>query len=178
MLNLRGLFNNGAKGIRMVVLILMASVLLAGCSPEYNWRELPVADGRAMVAFPARVQTESRQVTLEGHVLNFSLTSASVNQNLFAVGFAPLPDTLSATQQDSIRRSLLKTLARNVGATLPESAAKGEPFTLESAAARPVRMVARVVIHRGYLFQFIATGPPADLKEQVTHEFMRSIVLR
>lgn len=155
-----------------------ATFFLVGCSPEYNWRELSVADGRAMVAFPARVQTESRPLKIDQYTLQFSLTSAAVKQNLFAVGYAPLPPELSQDQQTAIKNALLKSLAANLGATLPRSAQDSEPFVLESLSARPIRMVARVLIHRGYFIQFVATGPPGELNTTITEEFMRSISLR
>jgi len=162
----------------LITALLGAAFLLTGCSPEYNWRELSVADGRAVVAFPARVQTESRALKLNQHTLQFSLTSAAVKQNLFAVGYAPLSTKLSQDQQTAVKTALLKSLAANLGAALPSSAFNGELFVIESLSARPIRMVARVLIHRGYLIQFVATGPPNDLKATVTEEFMRSISLR
>ncbi len=164
---------------RLLISTLMgATFFLTGCSPEYNWRELTVADGRAVVAFPAKVQTESRIFKLDQHTLEFSLTSAAVKQNLFAVGYAALPTELNQDQQTAIKNTLLKSLAANVGTTLPSSAQNGEPFILESVSARPIRMVARVLIHRGYLIQFVATGPSSDLNTTITEEFMRSISLR
>jgi hypothetical protein len=162
----------------LIAALLGAVFLLAGCSPEYNWRELTVADGRAVVAFPARVQTESRALKLDQQTLEFSLTSAAVKQNLFAVGYAPLPPELNQDQQTAIKNTLLKSLAANLGAELPASAHNEEPFVLESLSTRPIRMVARVLIHRGYLIQFVATGPPNELNETITQEFMRSISLR
>ena len=36
------------------LLVLFGWLWLAGCTPDYNWRELTVADDRAVVAFPAR----------------------------------------------------------------------------------------------------------------------------
>jgi hypothetical protein len=152
--------------------------LLSGCSPEYNWREFTVADGRALVAFPDRVQTETRSINLDAQPLEFSLTTAAVKQNLFAVGYAPLPGALTPAQQTAVKQALLKSLAANLGVALPETANQGEPFVLESHAAKPMRMVARVVIHRGYLLQFIVTGPPSELLTTISDEFMRSVSLR
>lgn len=164
--------------ILTMIALMGVTFFLVGCSPEYNWRELSVADGRAVVAFPAKVQTESRALKLDQHTLQFSLTSAAVKQNLFAVGYAPLPPELSRDQQTAVKDALLKSLASNLGVALPRSAHHGEPFMLESQSARPIRMVARVLIHRGYFIQFVATGPPSDLNTTITEEFMRSISLR
>jgi hypothetical protein len=164
---------------RLIRVALMGvTIFLVGCSPEYNWRELSVANGRAMVAFPAKVQTESRPLKIDQYTLQFSLTSAAVKQNLFAVGYAPLPPELSQAQQTAIKNALLKSLAANLGVTLPSSAHDSEPFVLESLSTRPIRLVARVLIHRGYYIQFVSTGPSGELNSTITEEFMRSISLR
>ena len=162
----------------LLVALIGTTFLLLGCSPEYNWREFTVADGRARVAFPDRVQTETRSLKLDAQPLEFSLTTAAVKQNLFAVGYAPLPATLTPTQQTAVKEALLKSLAANLGVALPEKASQGEPFVLESQTVKPMRMVARVVIHRGYLLQFIATGPPNELLTTISDEFMQSVSLR
>lgn len=162
----------------MTAAVGASGLFVLGCSPEYNWRELRVAEGRAVVAFPARVQTETRSLKIEGENLSFSLTSAAVKQNLFAVGFAALPAALTQARQEAIKLALLNMLAANLGASLPAVAMQGEPFMLESSSTRPIRMVARVLIHRGYLLEFIATGSPDELSPELTTEFMRSISLR
>ena len=53
------------------LLVLCSLLWLAGCTPEYNWRELTVADDRAVVMFPSRVQTEQRKLRVEGIDLVF-----------------------------------------------------------------------------------------------------------
>ncbi|MDH4402606.1 MAG: hypothetical protein QE486_12965, partial [Burkholderiaceae bacterium] len=71
------------------LLVLFCLFWLVGCTPEYNWRELNVADDRAVVMFPSRVKTEQRTIQVDGLELVFSLTSAAVDQSVFSVGYAP-----------------------------------------------------------------------------------------
>ena len=68
------------------LLVLFCLLWLGGCTPEYNWRELTVADERAMVMFPSRVKTEQRPIRVDGIELIFSLTSAAVDQSVFSDG--------------------------------------------------------------------------------------------
>ena len=84
--------------------ILALALLLAACSPRYNWREVDVADGRVRAAFPDRVQTETRQLRLDTHTLSFTLASATVGEAVFAVGSAPLPPEIAA---DPVARQAL-----------------------------------------------------------------------
>ena len=76
-------FGRGAYG-RWAVLLL--TVVLAACYPRYNWRELPVADGLAVLAFPARTDVAQRDVVLAGLPVKFVLTSAKVDDRLFSFG--------------------------------------------------------------------------------------------
>ena len=100
------------------LLVLLSLLALAGCTPEYNWRELSVADDRAVVLFPSRVQTEQRTIRVEGVELVFSLTSAAVDQSVFSVGYAPLSPTLDAAQTERLVRAFAVALAARVGQPL------------------------------------------------------------
>jgi len=45
-----------------IVPILLASALLAGCNPAYNWRDYTSEDGRFKALFPAKPATLTRTV--------------------------------------------------------------------------------------------------------------------
>ena len=64
------------------------ALLVAACSPSYNWREVDVADGHVRAAFPDRVMTDTRDLKLDTHTLSFTLASATVGEAVFAVGSA------------------------------------------------------------------------------------------
>ena len=84
-------------------LILITVMALAGCYPEYNWREIAVADGLAVAAFPAKVNGQSRTVTLAGVDLEFTVDSARLDNSIFALGYARLPADLSPATRQAIR---------------------------------------------------------------------------
>lgn len=158
----------------------LVAVGLCACTPDYNWRETTVADGNAQIAFPSRVMTQDRLLSVDGTKLNFSLTSASVGQAVFAVGYAKLGADAGEDFIQSLARRLVNSLtASGGGGEPPPGAFEGELFELDTVVAgQPSRMVARVIVHRDILLQVVASGPKSALNREQAMDFMRSLVLR
>lgn len=160
-------------------LIWVPLLWLAGCTPEYNWREQSVAEERAVVTFPARTKTEQRKIEVEGLSLTFSLTSAAVGDAVFSVGYAALDDSVSAAQAKSLVSAFVRALSRRIGQNTPDQATSGELFTFESDLnGKPSLLMGRVLVHRGMLIQVVVSGPTKSLSRENASEFMRSLVLR
>jgi len=160
-------------------LLWLSVLVLAGCTPEYNWRERSVADDRGVIMFPSRIQTEQRQIDLEGSPTTFSLTSSAVGQAVFSVGFIALPESLSKEKSQALIKTVVSALAVRAGKQAPESALEGEIFTLETVVAnKPSLMMARVVVHRGMLIQVVVSGPKQSLSNENALEFVRSLRLK
>lgn len=156
---------------------------LAGCTPEYNWREQRVAEDRAVIAFPARVQTEKRALSVNGVQLDFSLSAANVGESVFAVGYAPLAADVPAEVQAMLVKSLVESLLARAEPTqrslLEAAALQGEVFEFETLVAKQSSlMMARVFVHRGMLIQVVVSGPKKALSNENAKEFMRSLVLK
>ena len=162
-----------------LLLVLLSVLWLAGCTPDYNWRELSVADDRAVVMFPSRVKTEQRTLQVEGMDLVFSLTSAAVDQAVFSVGYAPLDPKREPAQSERLVKAFATALAARVGQPPAAQAVAGEVFQFESVVAgQPSRLMGRVLTHRGMLIQVVVSGPKKSLSVENATEFMRSLVLR
>ena len=160
-------------------LLWVTLVWLSGCTPEYNWRELSVADDRAVVMFPARTQTEQRKIDVQGMNLAFSLTSAAVGDAVFSVGYAALDEIVDPAKAQMLVDAFVQALYRRVGQSVPPRAVAGEAFTLETDVnGRPSRLLGRVLVHRGMLIQVVVSGPTQALSRENAAEFMRSLVLR
>lgn len=161
-------------------LFLLAGLLfLTACYPTYNWRELPVADGLATLAFPAKVDTAKRDINLAGMPVTFVLSSADVNDVVFSIGWAQLPAQSSATERKAAQRSLIDSLASSMGQPAPPQAYEAEVFRLRSdRQGRSLAMVARVLVHYDIVMRIVASGPPDVLTEELATEFMRSLTLR
>lgn len=160
-------------------LVWVTLVGLSGCTPEYNWRELSVADERAVIMFPARTKVEQRKIEVEGLSLTFSLSSSAVGDAVFSVGSAALDESVTAAKAQALVDAFVRALARRVGQSAPPQAANGEPFTLETVVnGRPSLLMGRVLVHRGMLIQVVVSGPTQSLSRENASDFMRSLVLR
>jgi len=160
-------------------LLWLSVVWLGGCTPEYNWRESSVAEDRGVIMFPSRTQTEQRKIDMDGMTTNFSLTSSAVGKSVFSVGFIPLPETLSQEKSQALIKTAVSALAARAGKQAPDSALKGEIFSLDTVVAnQPSLMMARVVAHRGMLIQVVVSGPKQSLTNENALEFVRSLRLR
>jgi hypothetical protein len=160
-------------------LILASLLLLSACYPTYNWRELPVADGLATLAFPGKVDTVKRDIELAGMPVTFVLTTTEVNDTVFSIGWAQLPLQSTSEQRQAAQAALVESLAASMDQPVPEIAMTGEMFRLESARdGKALAMVARVLVHYDVAMRVVATGPPELLTEEVSQNFIRSLELK
>ena len=154
------------KGCWGRFLVLCCTVLLLGCSPEYNWRQLAVADGRVVALFPAKPATERRDLPFEGRLQPFVMTQARVGDDLFVVGYAPWePDLRSdAGLRERFGREVLLSLYRNFGVSPPETLpSMGEPFELRGGPDQALRVLGRIWLTPHGLVEglVLATGSQA-----------------
>src|SRR5690554_5693741 len=122
--------------VRIWVLVLWAA-LTAGCSPEYNWRDVAVGDDVGLVAFPDKPRTQSRTLEFSGHELRFSLITAEIGRTIFAVGHAPWPQPMLADQdlRQSMGKTVIASMYRNLGVEAPAELPEfGQPFEVEGGS--------------------------------------------
>lgn len=166
--------------IRIGLIVLLSGLMLA-CTPSYNWREVTVADGAVKGFFPDKPVTQTRPLHYAGHQLNFSLTTATVDGALFAVGYAPLPETLRNAPEAArvFALSVMAGLYQNLGvpppAQLPEL---GTPFVIDGRAQQgTMRMRVTVWLTSHALIEGIVTADQALFPEQQANEFLRGLVV-
>ncbi|ANN80723.1 hypothetical protein BAU07_23345 [Bordetella flabilis] len=163
------------------VLLALCVALATACTPTYNWREIAVADGAVRANFPARVQTDTREIVLAGRSLRFSLTSARVGDGVFAVGHAPLPPELAGdvAGQRKLADGMLAALHQNLGAAPP---AVPQPYGADievrgQAGGHPVWALARIWVRDNVLVEAVATGSEQGLPAAPAREFVQSVRL-
>src|SRR3546814_16827392 len=83
---------------------LVFAGLLAGCSPSYNWRTVALAGGAVSTVLPGKPVTRARTLDFAGHNITLTFMLAQVNDGLFAVGYAPLPESLR--QNEALRAEM------------------------------------------------------------------------
>lgn len=164
---------------RAACLAALCAALVGGCTPSYNWRELPIADGVARAAFPARVASDTRDIGLAGQSLRFTLTSARVGDAVFAVGYAPLPPALASDPagQRELAGALVRALHENLHAAAPAAAPDyGTDIEVHGqAGGHAVWALARVWVQSGLLLEAVATGSEKGLPRDAAREFVGSL---
>ncbi|MGV2865785.1 hypothetical protein [Achromobacter sp. ESBL13] len=162
-------------------LIVGLALLVAACSPRYNWREVDVADGHVRAAFPDRVSTDSRDLPLDTHTLRFTLSSATVGEAVFAVGSAPLPPDIAAdpAAKQALGMALMRSLYTNMQAPPPtEWPAYGQDIEVHGKAmGKPGWLVAKVWVTDTMLIEAVAAGTQESLPAERAREFLRSVVV-
>lgn len=159
--------------------LLIVSGALAGCSPQYDWRMVSVAEGRVRAMLPAKPASTERELDFEGQGITFVLTSASVDGVLFTVGYAELPETLrtDASGRERLLAQAQASLYRNLGveppSDMPDAAeqfsvtgqGRGQALQLEAMAwTTPDALVEGMVI-----------GAAGELPHTQISEFFREL---
>lgn len=161
---------------------LTLALALTACSPSYNWREMDVADGHVRAAFPARVSTETRDLKLDTHALQFTLASATVGEAVFAVGSAPLPPEVAASPaaRQALGMALMRSLYTNMQAPPPsEWPPYGETIEVRGkAVGKPGWLQAKVWVTDTMLIEAVAAGTEESLPAERAREFLRSVVIK
>lgn len=158
---------------------LVLSGLLSGCSPQYDWRMVSVDDGRVRAMLPAKPQTAERDLNFEGHALTFILTSASVDEVLFTVGYVDLPDALrtDAAGRERLVEQTQVSLYRNLGVVPPpDMPAAAERFTIDGqGGGAALRLEAMVWTTQDALIEGIVIGAADALPQTQIAEFLREL---
>ncbi|WP_199748508.1 hypothetical protein [Candidimonas sp. SYP-B2681] len=162
-----------------IALIVLLSGLLLACTPSYNWREISVAGGAVHAFFPDRPITQERPLNFSGHEIRFGLTTASVDDVVFAVAYAPLPEALRSdpAKAQEFVSAVVTSLYRNVGATVPAKLPEsGEAFAIDGRSGQSdIRMRARVWLTSHALVEAIVTADQATFPQAEADEFLSGI---
>lgn len=158
---------------------LSLTLLLAACSPEYNWREYSSPDAPYTVLFPDKPATYTRNINLGGASVDMTMTAAEVNGTVFAVGTGQAAD--AATAQSAVAAMKL-ALVRNIGAQVTDEKVKpGSALDITARGVRngqPMRLVGHFEARGKRFYQVIVMGPEGRAPEEQVEQFMTSFQLR
>ncbi|GFN27674.1 hypothetical protein EUC41_16955 [Achromobacter denitrificans] len=162
--------------------VVTLALLMAACTPSYNWREVDVADGHVRAAFPDRVMTDTRDLKLDTHTLRFTLATANVGEAVFAVGSAPLPPDIAAdpVAKRALGLALMRSLYTNMQAMPPmEWPPYGEVIEVHGKAmGKPGWLQAKVWVTDTMLIEAVAAGTQESLPAERAREFLRSVAIK
>lgn len=175
--------------------LALAAVVVAGCTPHYDWREYRPDCARTwcgfVASFPGRVTTATRDVPVAATALPLSLHVVSVDDVTFAVGAFALRSDGDAA---AARTVLENKLVDDVGGGSPRrdkvtmratdrSAVEADTFDLDGPRGGHgvVRAVARFVERRDRLVEVLVVGPAdtlsTDRGRQAVETFVTSVRL-
>jgi len=96
-------------------IVLTLSMVAAGCTPTYDWRQVSSLEGGYTVMLPAKPTLDERTLDIAGHAMKMRMQAATANDALFAVGVVALPSDDPRLQAE-VLAYLQAGLARNLGA--------------------------------------------------------------
>ncbi len=156
-------------------------LLLAGCSPKYNWRDYASPDAPYRVMFPAKPSTFTRTIDLDGMQVAMTMTAAEVDGATFAVGAAEAPD---AARAQAALEAMQVALVRNIGATVnsQKATADTERATRDVDASGnrngvPMRLAGHFESRGKHFYQVIAMGKADALPAEQVEQFITSFKL-
>ncbi|MFD2367437.1 hypothetical protein [Pseudoduganella sp. GCM10020061] len=165
--------------MRTLPILVLSAVLLAACSPEYNWRQYDSPDAPYGVLFPDKPASYTRTVNLAGNSVAMTMTAAEVNKTVFAVGTGEAPDAAAAQAALS---SMKAALVRNIGAEVSdEKKQAGSALDIEARGLRngqPMRLVGHFEARGTRFYQVIVLGPDGSVPDEQVDQFMTSFKLR
>jgi hypothetical protein len=141
-----------------VLTLAVASAALAACTPEFDWRELSVPEGRFAVLLPGKARVESRTLDTATGALTMTMYSFSLKQGTMGVSYTDYPAAALAPERERGREQLdaaRDTLLRNIqGRVLAE-----EDISVAGFPGRQVHAEGRAGAEGALLkVRFVAVG--------------------
>lgn len=154
-------------------LLLYAVLLLAACSPKFNWREVRGKDASYSVLLPAKPATFARQIDFDGIQVTMSMTAAKVDDAVFALGSAALT---------AMKTALVKNINCSVKSEKASAAAsvKGLSASVDIEAVgsnregKPEILYGHFVSQDNHIYQVIVMGPEKAVSRDNADTFIAS----
>ncbi|EJN00289.1 hypothetical protein [Herbaspirillum sp. YR522] len=174
------------RSAALAILPLLLVLVLAACSPTYNWRQVRPQPGQGIdfvVLLPARPAHYSRPVNLGGHRVEMHMTAAQAGGVSFAVATAELGDPATAAAAlDAMRNALLANIGAEPGAAarpLLPGPAEGNTRSIDvdargQAGGRPQRLVVRLLARRTQVMQVLMLGDEKSFTDDNIETFFGS----
>ena len=158
----------------LVVPIILAGALLAGCNPTYNWRDVTSQEGRFKALFPAKPAVFTRAVDVDGLRVEMTMTAADVDGATFAVGTALAP---SAAGAQAALPAMRLALLRNIGAAddvAPASPGGVRVDATGAGKAKSMHLSGRFEARGPRFYQVIVLGPAGKTPPEQIEQFLTS----
>ncbi len=164
----------------LAAFIFFATGLLAACAPQYNWREVHGDKVPFTVLLPAKADSFTQAVTLNGAPVQMTMTAAEVDGVTFAVGTASFADETAA--QNALLQ-MKEALIRNIAGQQSDQPVPGKELTgirtlvlnaTGSAHGQPLQMMGRLYGAGQRVYQVIVAGNPHKITGEAAETFFTS----
>lgn len=163
------------------VLAAVAAILLAACTPEYNWREIRSPEHGWSAMLPGKPAEMTRRIRLDTLDVSMTMQGAKVGDTSFTVASVALPDDRAETRAQALaamRAGMLRNIAgretasREVRVRVVDAA--GAPVgelpaqrveAAGSANGRSVTMSAGFAADGARAWQWVVLGPAVDAEQ-------------
>ncbi len=177
------------RSIFLPTIGLLTALLLAACSPQYNWRDYRSPDAPYTAMFPDKPVSHTREIDLNGMKVKMTMTAVQVDGATFAIGSGEAPDEVQA---QAALGAMKTALAKNIDAATdkernPASATTSAAASVSASASsslgieasgtqqgKPVLLLGRFVAKDRHFYQVIVLGPKDAMPAEQTEMFLSS----
>lgn len=160
-----------------------AVLVLCGCYPDLDWREISSAEGRFAVLLPGKPREAARSVGTASGAVEMHMSSADALGWQFGVAWADFPATalreperLIDAQRDALLRSIYNRVV--IEKLAPVAGRPGRLVLVEGKIGdKFVALHARFVLDGARLYQVAATGTKGGVEAAGIETFLDSFKL-
>lgn len=168
---------------RLHLVCMAGLVLLAACSPKFDWREVRGAGAPYIATLPGKPASHTRQIDLDGLPVTMTMTATEVDDVVFAIGAAELKDPM---QTPKALHAMKTALIKNIGGTVKQekSSAPGVvPIMIEIEASGPAGpntgsqprlLLARFFGKDKFIYQVVVVGNEKAVSRDAVDTFFTS----
>lgn len=163
------------KKTSAAVYTLALAIMLAACSPAFDWREYRSPDAPFTALFPGKPAVLTRQIDLDGQKTALTMTASEAEGNTFAIGTAVMANRdLAQAALPAMQAALL----RNINGQITKSGNSDSGLSVEATGSRngqAVQLIGRFVARDTRIFQIVIVGDASKLSRENIDTFMDGV---
>jgi len=163
------------KKILLSALLIGSTIVLSGCNPQFNWRDVNSNDAPFRVLMPGKADSFSQDMQLAGIPVKMTMTATDVGGLNFAVGSVKLTD---ASKANEVLAAMQSGMIKNIQGNITKQVTPADTVmeVRGKAGGSDVMMAARFLSHGDWVYQVIIIGPQNQMTPDIIETFMRSFV--
>lgn len=168
------------KKTSAAVYTLALAIMLAACSPAFDWREYRSPDAPFTALFPGKPAVLTRQIDLDGQKTALTMTASEAEGNTFAIGTAVMANPgLAQAALPAMQAALLRNINGQI--TKEKSGSSDSGLRVEATGSRngqAVQLIGRFVARDTRIFQIVIVGDASKLSRENIDTFMDGVKIK